>query len=146
MTTFGNWTYTCDRTATVQAYAQAITGNVNKCTCDGCRNFVLVRDEVFPSAYVELLHSLGIDPHKDGEIYRNGRLAQGQHDYAGWFHFIGSLDRTGDFPAVELGDGFTAWLCTGSAPGIPPLKGKPLVHLEFHSTNVPWRLAEPEPA
>ena len=145
MNTFGKWTYTCDRTATTQAYSQASTGNVDKCTCNGCRNFVLVRDEVFPAAFIELLQSLGIDPHKDGEIYHNGRLAHGRHDYAGWFHFIGSLDHTGDFPAVEFGNGFTAWLCTGSAPGIPPLKGRPRVQLEFHSTNVPWRLAEPEP-
>jgi hypothetical protein len=145
MSTFGKWAYTCDRSATAEAYSQVSAGGVDTCTCNGCRNFVLVRDDVFPAAFVELLQSLGIDPHKDGEIYHNGRLAPGRHDYAGWFHFIGSLDRTGDYPVVELGHGFTAWLCTGSAPGIPPLKGRPLVQLEFHSTNVPWRLAETEP-
>lgn len=53
MSTFGGWTYTCDRAATVRAYSQASTGGVDKCTCNGCRNFVLVRDEVFPAAFVD---------------------------------------------------------------------------------------------
>lgn len=124
---------------------QLSAGGVETCGCIWCRDFLLVRDHTFPPAFADLLHSLGINPHRGGEVYHNGRLAPGRHDYAGWFHFIGSLDRTGDFPPVELGDGFTAWLCPGSAPALQSLKGKPLVQLEFHCTDVPWRLDEPEP-
>ena len=145
MRTFGEWSYTCDRAATVEAYSQESGGGVETCGCIWCRNFLLARDHVFPLAFTDLLRSLGIDPHKDGEVYHNGRLAPGRHDYAGWFHFIGSLERTGDFPVVELGAGFTVWLCTGGAPALQSLKGNGLVQLEFHCTNVPWRLNEPEP-
>lgn len=55
----------------------------------------------------------------------------------GWFHFIGSLGGTGDFPPVELGDGFTVWLCAGSAPGIPPLRGSHLCSWSFTRQTSP---------
>jgi len=142
---FGNWEYTCDPVATAQAYVRAESGGSSTCTCKGGRNFVAVRDRVYPKAFVTLLESLGIDPRKDGEVYHNGRLAPGRHDYGGWFHFIGSLDRTGDFPVVDFGGGFTAWMCERSAPGLEVLRGSPLVQLEFRAENVPWGLDELEP-
>lgn len=77
-------------------------------------------------------------------MYHNARFAPGQHDYGGWFHFVGSLDRTGDFAPVDFGDGFTAWLSRRGAPALPALKDLPLVQLEFHATHVPWGLCEPE--
>ena len=94
---------------------------------------------------MKFLASLGIDPHKDGEVYHNAHLAPGRHDYGGWFHFVGTLDRTGNFPVVDLGNGLTVWLCQKSAPALHALQGHSLVQLEFHSTNVPWGLEEPEP-
>jgi len=105
----------------------------------------LVRDRVFPPAFLTLLDHLGVDSHKDGEVYHNARLAPGRHDYGGWFHFVGSLDRTGDFAPVSYGNGFTAWMKRKSAPESEALRGQPLVELEFHSENVPWALDEAEP-
>lgn len=142
MSSFGDWLYTCDRGLTTEAYSEAPAEGVETCDCNGCRNFVLVRERVFPSAFIELLRSLGIDPHKDGEVYRNGQLAQGRHDYGGWFHFVSSLNRTADFPVVDFGGGFTAWMCQRSAPALETLRGQ---SLEFHATAVPWDLNEPEP-
>jgi hypothetical protein len=144
MAALGEWLFMCDRKATADAYTRAQAGGADTCACDCCRNFVAVRDSVFPGAFLTLLDSLGIDPHKDGEVYHNGRLAPGRHDYGGWFHFVGSLDRTGDFPVVDLGDGFTVWLRRKCAPELEALKGHPLVELEFHTPNVPWGLNEPE--
>jgi hypothetical protein len=142
----GDWLFTCDQGATAEAYGRAQDGGANACTCNTCRNFVVVRDRVFPAAFLALLDSLGIDPHKDGEVYHNGRLAPGRHDYGGWFHFVGSLDRTGDFPVVDFGGGFTVWLTRKAAPVLAALKDHPLVELQFHATNVPWGLDEPESA
>ena len=144
MGALGEWLFTCDRNATADAYARAQEGGANTCTCDGCRNFVAVRDRVFPGAFLAFLDSLGIDPHKDGEVYHIARLAPGRHGYGGWFHFVGSLDRPGDFPVVDFGDGFTAWLSDKTAPELDALKGHPLVELNFDATNVPWELDEPE--
>jgi hypothetical protein len=140
----GEWLYTADRSATVKAYSSVDLGGAEGCTCNGCRNFVVVRDRVFPARFISFLDSLGVDPCKDGEVYHNALIAPGQHDYGGWFHFVGSLDRTGDFAPVDFGDGFTAWLCRRGAPALPALKDLPLVQLEFHATHVPWGLSEPE--
>jgi hypothetical protein len=144
LSALGDWLFTCDRRATVDAYGRAQAGGADSCACNTCRNFVVVRDRVFPPAFLELLCSLGIDPHKDGEVYHNARLAPGRHDYGGWFHFVGSLDRTGDFSVVDLGDGFTVWLTRKAAPALAALKDHPLVELQFHAANVPWGLNEPE--
>jgi hypothetical protein len=92
-----------------------------------------------------LLDQLGIDPLKDAEVYRNARLSPGCHDYGGWYHFIGTLDETGDFPAIQLGEGFTAWLCCASAPRLASLESAPTVQLEFRAEQVRWLLNEPEP-
>jgi hypothetical protein len=144
MAEFGQWRYTVDRAATVQAYAHAPCGFAERCGCADCRNFRLARECVFPAAFLVLLEQLGIDPSKEGEAYRNARLAPGRHDYGGWYHFIGTLDETGDFAAVDFGGGFTAWMCRGAAPTLSSLKGAKVVQLEFHSDAVPWLLDEPE--
>ena len=92
---FGDWLYTCDRPATVEAYSPAQNGGADSCGCNGCRNFVVVRYLVLPTEFVRLLESLGIDPRKDGEVHHNGRMGPGRHDYGGWFHFVGGSVRSG---------------------------------------------------
>jgi hypothetical protein len=143
---FGEWEFTCDREATRAAYERAEAGGADTCSCVWCRNFVLVRDRVYPSQLVEFLESVGIDPRKDGEVYHNGEMRPGEHYYAGWFHVVGSLEKTGDFGMVEMGPGFKAYLCRKSAPELASLKGLGLVQVEFQAEGVPWVLAEASPA
>lgn len=144
MTTFGQWEFTVDREATAAAYARAELGGSASCNCEGCRNFAIARDSVYPPSFLSLLESLGIDSKKDGEAYHNARLSQGCHDYGGWFHFVGALEKTGDFPAVAMSENFEAWLSSKSAPPLVSLQGLSLVEVAFHATAVPWVLDEPE--
>src|SRR5262245_48709161 len=144
MERFGEWQYTCDRDATADAYRRATAGGSRTCDCAGCRNFVAAGSSVFPTAFVQFLESLGIDPSKDGEVYHLGPQSPGRHVYGGWFHFVGSLDVTGDFAAVQFGDGFSSHRCHATAPRIETLEGKQVVQLEFYTECVPWVLAEPE--
>jgi|RhiMetdeSRZDD1v2_1073273.scaffolds.fasta_scaffold399887_3 hypothetical protein len=144
MTRFGSWQFTCDRAATADAYGRATAGGSRTCDCAGCRNFVAAGLQVFPAAFLEFLESLGIDPSKDGEVYHMARQSPGRHIYGGWYHFIGVLEVTGDFPAVEFGDGFLSHLCVARAPRIETLEGRPVVQLEFHADRVPWVLTEQE--
>lgn len=65
---FGEWEFSCDRQATMDAYARAIHGRSDVCVCNGCRNFVAARGQAYPHAFKELLDSLGIDSRKDGEV------------------------------------------------------------------------------
>src|SRR5437867_2740993 len=145
MATLGSWEYTCDRSATMKAYSRANRGGSDTCSCNTCRNFDVARDTVFPPTSLSLVESLGIDPAKDGEVYHNALIEQGRHGYGGWFHFVGTLDKDGDFAPVEFADGFVAWMQRASAPALSSLEGQPLVQLEFNSERVPWVLHEPEP-
>ncbi len=122
MPTFDNWTYSLDREATVKAYQAVSHGGAETCDCAGCRNFVLARATVFPVSFLALLDYLGIDCLKDGEAYHNGRISPGRHDYGGWFHFIGTLHETGDFPPAYLDKGFSVWMCRASAPRLSSLR------------------------
>lgn len=144
MGTLGEWFFTNDLSATQEAYSRIDVGTADECKCNGCRNFVAVRDRVFPPAFIELLKSLGIDPHKDGEVYHNGQIAPGRHHYGGWYHFVGSLDKTGDFAPLDYGGGFTVWLSRRHSPALASFEGLALVELGFQADNVPWGLSEDE--
>jgi hypothetical protein len=69
MPSFGEWEFSCDRKATVAAYARADAGGCGKCSCVWCRNFLLVRDSVYPKPFLAFLNSVGVDSCKDGEVY-----------------------------------------------------------------------------
>jgi len=144
MPTFGDWTYSLDRDATVAAYRAAEHGGSDSCGCAGCRNFTLARAEVFPASFLTLLDQLGIDPRKDGEAYHIARLSPGRHGYGGWFHFVGTLHETGDFPPIYLNKDFYVWMSSASAPRLASLENLSVVQLEFHTDSVPWVLSEPE--
>ena len=145
MSSFDAWKYRADRDATILAYARTERGGADTCNCAGCRNFRLVRAEVFPAEFLALLDKLGIDPGKDAEVYHNARLAPGRHDYGGWYHFVGTLAQNGEVPPVELGGKFTVWMShDAGAPRLSSLKGMQVVQVNFGSGAVPWRLDEPE--
>ena len=142
MSSFGQWKYTADRDATILAYSRTERGGADTCNCADCRNFRVARADTFPAGFLALLDELGIDPRKDAEVYYNARLAPGRHCYGGWYHFVGTLDQTGDW--VDLGDGFSVWMCHASGPRLPSLEGMQVVQVEFRAEAVPWLLDEPE--
>jgi hypothetical protein len=144
MATFGDWSYYADPEATARAYRSAEHAGAETCGCAGCRNFLLARNNVYPAPFLTLLEQLGVDARKDGEVYHNARLSPGRHDYGGWFHFVGELHKTGDFPPISFGDYFSVWMCKPSAPRLPPFQNLKVVQLEFHAEAVPWLLPEPE--
>jgi hypothetical protein len=143
--TFGQWRYSCDVAATVAAYQRAATGDWGICSCSGCRNFAVARPSVFPSPFLLLLNTLGIDPSMEGEIYHVYRVSPGKHNYGGWFHFVGVLEEPSDFPPVKLDDTFSTWMRQyQGAPCLKSLKGLPLVQLEIDAMAVTWCLDEEE--
>ena len=145
MASFEAWKYRADLDATILAYARTERGGADTCNCAGCRNFRLVRAEVFPVEFLALLNELGIDPRKDAEVHHNARLAPGRHDYGGWYHFVGTLDQNGEVPPVDLGGNVTVWMShDAGAPRLLGLKGMEVVEVNFRSGAVPWQLDEPE--
>jgi len=144
MLEFGQWRYSVDRAATEAAYAREPAGGAVTCTCVGCRNFVAARNQIFPPRFVEFLESLGIDPAKEADAYHTARMAPGRHHYGGWYHFIGTLESTGDFAPVDFGDGFTSWMRAAVAPRLESFRTAPVVELEFSTDRAPWVLNETE--
>lgn len=145
MAVFGRWEYVVDRAATIAAYRQTELGGADSCVCARCRNFRLARDRVFPSGFRSLLDQLGIDLCKEAEIYGLGEVAPGFDDCSGWFHFVGTLEIAGDFPPVDFGAGFSAWMRHAGAPRLSSLINLPAVQLEFRARMVPWLLKEARP-
>jgi hypothetical protein len=143
MAEFGGCTYSGDREATIAAYAAVERGYTEICGCIHCRNFIKAREQVFPQAFLQLLNELGIDATKEAETYHNARLSPGKHNYAGWFHFIGSMGSFDQSNYVDFGRGFTAYISKTSA--LKPPSFGPAIQLEFQSESVPWVLDEPEP-
>lgn len=141
----GDWEFTNDAEATERAYAQASQGGAEECGCQTCRNYAAVRERVLPGAFVTFLRSVGVDPRKEGEAYHCAQVARGQHHYGGWYHFIGHLQKTGDFPMIEATPVFKFFLCRAHAPHLKPLDGQELVEVGFEASAVPWALDEPEP-
>ena len=100
---------------------------------------------MYPAAFLAFLDLVGVDPQKDGEVHHNVEIEPGVHNYAGWFHFVGTLETAGDFAMIEMSGGFRVWLCRHSAPALDSLKGLPLVQIEFLADRVPWVIREAAP-
>ena len=145
MEALGKWKYSNDRDSTILAYSKVESGGSENCQCNGCRNFVAARNNVFNSAFLSLLNTLGIDPLKDAEVYHCARMEPGKHHYGGWFHFVGNLYEDGDFPMVKLGEDISVCLSIADAPRLASFKGLQAVQLSFYTDSVPWVLNEKEP-
>jgi hypothetical protein len=145
MAEFGQWKFTVNRDETEFAFSKIELGGADSCLCATCRNFSRARTRVFPVEFLMLLEQLGIDPRKEVEVYPFSSSIPGFRGTAGWFHFHGTLEETGDFSPVDYGDGFTAWMCRAGAPRHPIFEYLPAVQLEFRAKLVPWLLDEPEP-
>ena len=137
--------YVSDRAATHAAYSRVRNHQASRCNCSDCRNFQAARASVFPAAFLDLLTDLGIDPEKEVEIYREGRNPEGNHSYGGWFHFVGSLNQLADVDPINLGGGFTYYMCAPHGPRLKPFEGLSVVQLEFSARCIPWLLDEDEP-
>lgn len=145
MAKFGQWNFTVNRDETELAYRSIESGCADSCNCANCRNFAKARTLVFPFEFLGLLRQLGIDPGKEAEVYSFNSAATGFLDMSGWFHFVGTLEETGDFLPVDYGGGFSAWMCRAGAPRLPALVSLPAVQLEFRAELAPRLLDEPEP-
>jgi len=140
--TYRRWTVSVNRALTAAAYAAVPEGSPETCGCDPCRNFALGRERIYPVAVRELLTQLGIDWHKEAEVYHNGQVRPEIHSYGGWFHFTGRIEAGSDcwnsitpsaaVPEFEhVLDGFS--LGFGKRVVLPrdSFRGQELVQVEF---------------
>lgn len=152
------WQIEYDADATRACYAQVTQGSQITCSCSDCRNFGAALEHAFPPAVRNILDQLGIDQSKPAEVYTTGEVASDLQQYAGWFHFVGSIesgadawrqvDKEGESFSGEFepfGTDFQIGFTSRIALLPESFESKPVVQLEFQ-TYVPWVLAEPRSA
>jgi hypothetical protein len=157
-TKIGRWQIDYNADATRACYAQVAQGSQVTWSCGDCRNFAAALEQAFPPAARDVLDQLGIDYSKAAEVYTTGRGDSGLHQYGGWFHFVGHIaagadawrqvEKDGESFAGELErlvDHFELGFTSRIALLSEAFAGKPVVQLEFQ-TQVPWLIAEPQPA
>ena len=132
----GDQTIRYDRQRTIDAYASITHGGAAKCGCSHCRNFAAQRDKAYPTAFRQLLESLGITIEKEGEVYECGgddslRL------YGGWFYFAGVLVQAGERLTDAYADFQYYFTDAKHLPKPPADFGAQIAAVEFY-TKIPW--------
>ena len=148
---FHGWRFRAEPELTRSAYSASGTQGAQECSCAYCRNLVALRGIEYSSELRAFLESVGIDPHKEAEVWEAGPLEDGYCFNAGWWHFIGEVETEGE-PAIELRPAagtrareFTLVFLPGQASlKLASLPSAPLVQVEF-SVKLPWVLDEPYP-
>jgi len=151
---YGLWQLRVDVEPTVRAYEQVGQGSAERCDCDPCKNFVLVRSEAFPADVLALFQLVGIDIRKEVELAHYSRMPSGLYLYGAWFHFYGSIASGPNSwttvegtlkkptfhrvnPTFEIG-------FTQLERGREPFDDGPCIQADFY-VELPWRLDAPEP-
>jgi hypothetical protein len=139
------WKLICDPGCTREAYFRSSRG-AHDCPCTGCRNFLAVRDDFYPSSFLGLLNSLGINKHKEAEVHDLGPKGE-LRIYGGWYHFIGRVVEDPSHPTVLIGEQpiHAAWeilFLQKRDLALETFETPELVQLEF-IVELPWRRKDP---
>jgi hypothetical protein len=151
--TIGRWVLRYDPEATRSAFSLVRTGAPESCGCRDCLNFVAARNQAYPSQASATFDQLGIDSHKESEIWHAHRDKSGLHHYGGFFHFVGAIESGkdamqmvnghGTYDLEPIADQFEFGF-TSEAGLVPEsFAGVQVVQLEFQ-TKIPWMLNLPE--
>lgn len=125
-----------DPEATRAAYHSIPNGAPEGCGCQGCRNFIAVRAQVYPSEVLALYAQLGIDPAHEAEVYEIGPVEDGRVLYGGWHHFVGELRADVGSP-VQVTEDFTLDFLPSRSLAAKSFQDQPVVQVEF-TVWAPW--------
>ena len=139
-----------DVETTRRIFSRLATGSAERCVCDYCRNFVEVRDLMFPSLLKTALESVGIDWRKESEVVHYGRPHGTNHLYQVWVNFVGSVQNGDPFEmAPDRGTGpkvqITAYDdAVRYTPKAPEFNGHIVARIEAQA-ELPWVLPMVDP-
>jgi hypothetical protein len=151
---FRRWTISVDAEAT--RLAQSPQGGAQTCGCSFCRNFVTVRERIFPEEVLQLFGELGLDHRRDVEAVHYGRLPTGLHSYGTWFHLVGRIDDGKDaavplvggngftFDLEPVGDGFSLGFTSKVDLVSEAFAGGPVAQIDIMA-EAPWVIPDDEP-
>ena len=147
--TIGPWQISYDRQATKAAYKEIKIGGSEDCDCTHCRNFLMLRDKLYPKAAMDIFNNLGIDFKKEVEVFHLAKTQDGLHLYGGWFHFIGNIKNSSTqnnelIQYISVSENFSVCLQKKIHTPNSVFKSQPLVQIDFQ-VKIPWVLDEDEP-
>jgi hypothetical protein len=122
----------CDREATQAIYKVVPMGSAAKCGCLDCLHFISVRDELYPREALAIFDALGIDPHKESELYISSGNVTG-----GWYHFAGEVVNCKDYFELELTPDYVLAFFHHLKFVPDEFNCAPLTQLDFWVKNVP---------
>lgn len=131
--TVGAQTIRCDPEATAAICSILRNGWAEDCGCVGCKNLLAQRDEIYPTAFRELLQRLGIDQNKESEAVADGPLENGLHHYGGWFFFAGEMMTAGENIAIISESPYFGYFFTPDGPCPKEFRDAPRLAVEFEA-------------
>ena len=145
---FHGWKFLANVEETKSAYLSELFEGAESCDCRTCRNLVAQRESEYPTELCEFLQSVGVNPLKEAEVWAAIPLETGYYDYAGWWHFIGEVEKEGE-ARIFLGKnekGESKNWEIQIRPGESVMKYKdlpesPIVQIEYFA-HLPWVLDE----
>lgn len=144
----GLWLVEFDAKATRQAYESISVSGPMECTCATCKNWLLVRDLVYPRAFTEMLAQIGIDGTKESEVVSYAKDLPPVNPYFsnGWFHFFGKVGWVGDATPgeVPVGGQFRYSFRSSYAPGPDVFTSNIASRIEWACDVTPWLLPHDE--
>lgn len=102
---------------------------------------MLQRDQVYPASFKALLAQLGVDPHKEVEVFEYGPVEDGCHLYGGWLYFVGKLVEAGEQNQCSPDGHEFAFFFTIAGPRASAFQGMQRLGIEFMA-HVKWILPE----
>jgi hypothetical protein len=115
-------------------------GDAERCGCSSCRNFAAQRSTAYRENFRQLLHQLGVDSEKEGEVYECGPDGS-LWVYGGWFYVVGELIEPGE-RMTDAGSGFQYYFVDAKRLPKPHANfGQNVLAVEF-TTKLPWLISE----
>jgi len=87
---YRNWVFEVDRSKTESLYDKVKLSGTESCGCGQCKEFIALKDIIYPQEIKELFKKLGVDIYKEFELCDHGNEEYG-HVYSWWFHFVGKI-------------------------------------------------------
>ena len=146
---FHGWRFQSDPDRTRTAYSESTSRGALDCSCSYCRNWIAQRDKEYPTELRNFFELVGIDPHKEAEVWEAGPIEGGYFHNGGWWHFIADVEVEGESNIRLNAESFgrareweLLFLPNQKSLKLKTLPESPIVQVEF-SVQLPWVLQEP---
>ena len=87
---YKEWAFEVDRQYNENLYEKVEQGLANECDCEMCREFLKIRNDLYPAEIKKLFEKLGVDINKECEFTDFGDRENG-HIYSWLFTFSGKI-------------------------------------------------------